>query len=249
MDLRTIAVSVAGFLATFGEDLAVRKVIAAESSVVGRAAIREAIRQDTTWTSENIQAHPYLFIQEQIRWCDKLQARIEDQNIALMRMGKQAVRAIKESNGAIVHYTNFLIQAKAAYKDAEKTGKWPVIVTGFELDEEQLCDRIADALERIELAKKDKTTSEVLEKKVKMRQDVLKAKARELQRTRLKLEQQSDLVKMSSELAKVGELTDILGTIKGIVVELKEDPTRLSIEEATSSDLSTKNKVWNFLND
>lgn len=224
-------------------------IVSDEPDVVARAAAREAARQDTTWTSENIQAHPYLFIQDQIRKCDQLKAKIEAQKISLVRMGKQAVRTVEESDGAITRYTNFLASAKNAYKRAKKENKWPVIVNGFELDEEQLCDRIADALDRIELAKKEKVDSEAISKKVSIRQGILKSKSRELQSTRLKLVQQGEQVKMNSELAKIGELTTMLGVIKDMMLEIDEDPTKLSIDDLTSDDpdAMTKRKVRAFL--
>lgn len=224
-------------------------VVSEEASVVARAAAHEAARQDATWTSENIQAHPYLFIQDQIHKCDQLKAKIEARKIALIRMGKQAARTVEESDGAIARYSNFLAAAKTAYKKAKRGNKWPVVVNGFELDEEQLCDRIADALERIELAKKEKTDSEAIAKKVSIRQGILKAKARELQTTRLKLVQQGEQVKMNSELAKIGELTMMLGVIKDMMLEIDEDPTKLSIDDLTSEDpdAKTKRKVRAFL--
>ena len=37
-----------------------------------RQRTREALRQDSTWTSENIAKNPYLFLQEQIANCDRL---------------------------------------------------------------------------------------------------------------------------------------------------------------------------------
>ncbi len=236
-----LAAVLCGAAASFAA-LADTVIVSDSPTVVRNAEIREALKQDTKWTSENIQAHPYLFIQDQIRQCDKLRAKIEARNIALTRMGKQAARTVEESCGLITRYTKFLADAKAAYKQAEKNGSWPVMVNGFALDEEQLSDRIADALERIELAKKDKTASEAIGKKVKIRQGVLKAKTRELRNTRLKLVQQGEQVKMNAELAKIGELTGILGIIKDMILEVDEDPTKLTVEDLTSGDPDAKKK-------
>ena len=76
-------------------------------------------------------------------------------------------------------------------------------------------------------------------------------KARELQSTRLKLVQQGEQVKMNAELAKIGELTDILGVIKDMTLEIDEDPTKLSVEDLTSDDpdAKKKKKVRAFLAD
>ena len=56
---------------------------------------------------------------------------------------------------------------------------------------------------------------------------------------------------MNAELAKIGELTDILGVIKDMTLEIDEDPTKLSVEDLTSDDpdAKKKKKVRAFLAD
>ena len=90
------------------------------------------------WSSDDIQRDPYGFIQEQIRDCDRLKAKIEAQKISLTRLGKQSARTIEESDGTVARYTAFLAEAKKAYKEAEAADKWPAVVNGFELDEDSL---------------------------------------------------------------------------------------------------------------
>lgn len=220
-------------------------------TVVANAAMREAIRQDSTWTSENIRDNPYLFVQDQIRNCDALKAKIEAQNITMVRLGKQAARSIEEADTMIARYTAFLDQAKAAYKEAEATGTWPVTINGFRLDEEQLGDRIADALERIELAKKDRAAGEVIARKTEMRQGVLKAKGRELASLRLKLVQQAEQIKMNSQFAEINDLADVLGIMKEMMIEIEEDPTQPNLDDLTTEDPDTARKraIRAFLDD
>ena len=194
------------------------------------------------WSSEAIQRDPYGFIQDQIRDCDKLKAKIESQKIALTRLGKQAARTIEESDGTVARYTTFLAAAKKAYKDAEAADKWPAVVNGFELDEEQLSDRIADALERIEMAKKDRAPAEALAKKVEIRQRALKAKSRELASLRLKLVQQADQVKANATFAELGNLSAVLGTLKDMTLEV-ENPSEASLEDVMAEDPDAKKKA------
>jgi hypothetical protein len=226
-------------------------IISDSPDVVRDAEIREALRQNGTWTAENIQANPYLFIQDQIRRCDLLKSKIEAQGITLTRLGKQATRTAEDSDAMIARYTRFLEQAKVAYKAAEADNSWPATVNGYELDEEQLSDRIADALERIELAKKDRTSNLAIAKKVEIRQGVLKTKARELRSLRLKLVQQAEQVKMNAALAEIGELSDVLGVIKDMMLDIDEDPTQLSLDDLTADDPDSKKKsaVRAFLDD
>lgn len=217
-------------------------VVAGTPTVVMNAALREAMLQDSTWTSENIQANPYLFIQDQIRRCDELRAKIEAQNISMVRLGKQAARTIEEAEAMTDRYKRFLAQAKTAYKEAERTGHWPVVINGYELDEERLGDRIADALERLELAEKDRSAGLVIQRKALARQAILKAKNRELASLRLKLVQQGEQVKMNSQLAEINDLASVLGVMKDMMLEIEEDPTEASVDDLVADDPDEQRK-------
>lgn len=205
-------------------------------AIVWQAQLKEAIRQQTTWTSENIAKNPYLFVQSQISQCDKLKATIEAQSITMTRMGKEAARKVQEANGMIARYTKFLELANAAYDEAEESGKWPVTINGYAMDEEELGDKIDDAATRIELAEKDRAQNTAIGKKVEIRQGILKKKKRELANLRLKLVQQAEQIKMNTALAEIEGLKDVLGTISDMMVEIDEDPTRLSVDDIMEED-------------
>lgn len=242
--LFTMMVALAGGV-SFGDTL----VIENTPSVIRQAEIREAIRQDSTWTSENIQKNPYLFLQDQIASCDKLKAKIDAQNITLVRMEKEANRKSEDAESMDARFGKFLKDAKAAYKSAN--GKWPVSVNGYDLEEDDFNDRIADAMERVELAKKEFKDNTAIAKKVSIRKGVLKQKKRELTSLRMKLVQQAEQVKMNAALAEIGQLHNVLGTIKDMMIEIDEDPRKLSVEDLTAEDPNAKRnkKVSNFLND
>ena len=224
-------------------------VISDSPTVVRNAEIREAIRQDSTWTSENIQKNPYLFLQDQIAACDRLKAKIEAQNITLVRMEKKSTRAAEEATSTQSRYEKFLKDAKAAYKAAN--GKWPVSVNGYDLDEDELNDKIADAMERVELAKKEYKDNTAIAKKVSIRKGILKTKKRDIVNLRMKLVQQAEQVKMNAALAEIGDLKASLGVIQDMMIEIDEDPTKLSVEDLTAEDPNAKRnkKVNSFLND
>ena len=226
-------------------------IISGSPTVVRNAEIREAIRQDSTWTSENIQKNPYLFLQDQIASCDRLKAKIEAQNITLIRMGKQATRTAEDADSTINRYEKFLKEAKVAYKAAVAEDKWPVSLNGYNLSKDELDDRIADALERVELSRKEKEDNLAIAKKVEIRKGVLKTKKRDLITLRRKLVQQAEQVKMNAALAKIGQLSDVLGAIKDMMIEIDEDPTKLSLDDLTAEDPNAeRNKaVRAFLQD
>ena len=222
-------------------------IISDSPSVIRNAEIREAIRQDTTWTSENIQKNPHLFLQDQITACDRLKAKIEAQNITLIRMEKKSTRAAEEATSTQSRYEKFLQDAKAAYKAAN--GEWPVSINGYDLDEDELNDKIADAMERVELAKKEHKDNAAIAKKVSIRKGILKTKKRELVSLRMKLAQQAEQVKMNVALAELGDLKASLGTIQDMMLEIDEDPTKMSVEDLTAEDSNAKRnkKVSDFL--
>lgn len=214
-------------------------------AIVEAAAIREEIRQQTTWTSENIAKNPYLFIQDQIRQCDVLSAKITAQNITMTRLSKETARKVEEADGMIARYTKLLAAFNAAYDGAEKNGKWPVTVNGYEMDEEELCDKIDDTAMRIEFAKNDKKQNAAIGKKVAIRQGVLKKKKREVINLRLKLVQQAEQLKMNEALAEIEGLKDVLGMISDMMVEIDEDPTKLTVEDlsADNPDDAKKDRI------
>ena len=224
-------------------------IVSDDPAVVRNAAIREAIRQDSTWTSENIQKNPYLFLQDQIVNCDKLKAKLEAQNITLIRMEKRSTRAAEEATSTQSRYEKFLQDAKAAYKAAN--GKWPVSVNGYDLDEDELNDKIADAMDRVELAKKEYKDNTAIAKSVSIHKGILKTKKRDLVNLRMKLVQQAEQVKMNAALAEIGDLKASLGVIQDMMIEIDEDPTKLSVEDLTAEDPNAKRnkKVNSFLND
>ena len=201
------------------------------------------------WTAAAIQKDPAGFIQEQLANCDQLKAKIEAQKITLTRLGKQSARTVEESDGMIARYTAFLGKAKAAYKEAEASGSWPATVDGFQLDEEQLSDRIADALDRIELAKKDRESAEKIGQKAEIRLRVVKAKARELASLRLKLVQQSEQVRMNQAFAGMEDLSSVAGTLRDMMLDIDEDPATLTLDDLTTGDpdAAKKSAVRAFL--
>lgn len=219
--------------------------------VVREAERREERRQNETWTPENIRAHPDLFLKDAISACDALNVKIESQNIAFLRLKKQAERNVSESESAIKRYSKFLNEAKTQYKKAQKDDSWPVVINGFELTQEELEEKIADALERVDMAKTSSKTNTTIIKKIKIRQGVLKSKSRELVLIRRKLVLQAEQVKMNQALGEIDELTGILGTIKDMSIELSEDPTKFSLEDITEGDPDGERKksLEEFLED
>lgn len=215
--------------------------------VIQNAALREAMRQDSTWTAENIQKEPYLFLQDQIASCNKLTAKMDAQNITLVRMAKTAKRKADDAKATITRFERFLNAAKEAYQSAN--GEFPVFVNGYELSEDELANRINDAMDRIAAAKEEQSYNQKLCKKLELRRKALQEKKRELSSLRIKLTQQAEQVKTNSALAEFGDLKTTLDTISDMMLDVEKDPSEMSLDDLTQEDeTSAKQKrAFDFL--
>lgn len=218
------------------------------SSVVRKSEVCEMICQTPTWTSEDIAKNPYLFLQDQIARCEKLHSKIEHQNVALIRMEKKASRALADARSMQNRYQMYLNDAKAAYKTAN--GNWPVTVNGYELKEEEFYYKIADAIERVELAKKEYKDNSFIVEQALIRKRVLRGRKCDVVNLRMKLVQQAEQVKMNATLAEIGDLKDLLKTITVIMHEIDRVSTKMPIVDMEIEDpnVELKNKVNSFLN-
>ncbi len=204
----------------------------------------------TNWDGEAIRRDPYGFCKAQITQCNVLREKIEAQTITMIRLEKKAKRKVSEANGTITRYETFLAKAKESYKAASESGTWPVNINGFDLDEEELLDRIEDALERIDIAKQEITDNTAIARKVGIRLRTLKMRKREVESLRRKLQQQAEQVRMNAQLTEIEELQDALGLIADMMIDVDEDPTQLSVEDLTAEDPNAERnrRAKQFLN-
>ena len=119
------------------------------------------------------------------------------------------------------------------------------------MSQEVLEDKIAEALERVELLKSDRANAESALKKVERRQATLAAKKRELSSLRLALVQQAEQVKMNSAITEIGELSAVLGTLQDMILDIDPAASAPSLEDLTQDDpdKARKSAVKAFLDD
>ena len=158
-------------------------------------------------------------------------------------MEKEAKRKAEETNGAIAKNTRFLEQANAAYDAAEASGKWPVTINGYEMDEDELGDKMEEAQTRLETARKWNAQNSALAKKIEIRKNVLKRKKHELANLRIKLVQQAEQVKTNAAISEIEGLKDVLGTIGDMIVEIDEEPVKLSLDDVMTEDPAEAKKA------
>ena len=79
-----------------------------QPKIISDAEKKEEEKQNSTWSSENIQQNPYLSLQDKIRECDELKSKIEAQTITFNRIKNTAIRCINEDALMICRCNEFL---------------------------------------------------------------------------------------------------------------------------------------------
>jgi len=130
---------------------------------------RENIRQNTTWTPENRALHPIEYCQAQLDELAKMASKLQVQAHTLSVEKASVMRKREEAASQIESYGKMLKAAKAAYRSAEASNKWPMSLNGFQLSKDRAEQKIVDAAQQIAKQKayleKSKNVLALLEKK------------------------------------------------------------------------------------
>lgn len=138
-------------------------------TIVAEARRKEKHRQDTQWTKENQALHPIEYCQAQLEELDKMAQSLQVQvhSVATAKAGE--ARKESDAESKISGLAKLLHDAKDAYRVAEASNNWPIVVNGFRLSREKAQDKIVDAAQKItdlkSIIDRCKQTIVVLEKK------------------------------------------------------------------------------------
>ncbi len=136
---------------------------------------KERIRQNNTWTPENIAQHPVEFCQAKLEILQQhsraLEARIHETlcEIAALK------RTIGDNEAMEKNLRKFIDDAKKTYKECEAANSWPAKLGGYTFSREKTQEKIIDAAQKladIQLnANSTKNKMVAFEKKLKRHQD------------------------------------------------------------------------------
>jgi len=203
---------------------------------------KEQIRQNTTWTAENRQKEPVLFLKAQLEEVERLEDKLSVQLVELNTKKAEVARKLKVTRANAEKAKAFLDVAKAAYRKAAATNSWPVMVNGFSFSQPTLKTRIVEASARHEqaapLAAKLTEGAAVLQRKIEM----VQAKQRETIELRSKIESAIEMVKLDKAIKGIDGIDNQVSAIANMVEGLGEQ-TELSASLDDVLELSGDAKI------
>lgn len=148
---------------------------------------KERIRQNNTWTPENIALHPIEYCQATLEDLQQrsrnLEARAHEKGCAIAAVKRE----IADNEAMEKNLAKFIEDAKKVYKECEAANSWPATLGGFTFSREKTQEKIVDAAQKlasirakaasrknwlVKLEKTLKTTQDEQKRIVKIRETV-----------------------------------------------------------------------------
>ncbi len=208
-------------------------------TVIQKAQVMEAKRQDTQWTSENIQKEPVLYLQSAIKECEVISQKLEAQSLALSTKKHQSSREVLVQSKESEMYQNFLGVAKSKYKETAASGAWPIELNGISLTEEQLKRKIVEAHNKMESCTKLASTHQLNVRKLERKLAELNEKQQEVMGLKRKLALDLEVAKVQKSIDDIDGIKDKVNAmldISNALVSSQGDPTLEDIVMPTVSD-------------
>lgn len=112
--------------------------------------VREAARQATEWTPENIRKDPVGYLSWALRECRDTDDRLRASAISLRTKKNEADRKLRIAQADRESYQSLLTEAKAAFRKADAESAWPIRLRDVELEREALKGKIVAAADRVD---------------------------------------------------------------------------------------------------
>jgi DNA repair exonuclease SbcCD ATPase subunit len=193
--------------------LAVAAVVFFFVSKPFQTRVKEATRQATEWTSENIQEDPVGYL----TWArDEVQQSEKKLNAGLLSLKtrhNEIERLLKAKSADKQAYDELLKEAKTVYREAADDGTWPAVLRGAELNEQQLKERIVATSEH--LASIDavmnayKQTTAALVRRI----NEVNAKLDEVRKLKKKLDTDIEIARVKESVDGINAINDRLAAI------------------------------------
>lgn len=204
---------------------------------------KERKRQDAEWTPENQALHPIEYCQAQLERLSECASQLDVQAHKYAVAKNQVLRGISDAEAQLAGIARFLEEAKHAYKAADASNKWPVMIGGFALAKEKAQEKIVEAAGRRPTLQatiaRNKNMLAALEKKV--------VKVSEEQKNIVKIKERIQMTLNDLNLKKVVDgdngITDALNAINDSLGALKTDYDDPSVDDLLVPDKASAIKV------
>ena len=178
--------------------------------VVRQAKLKERRRQNTTWTAENITAHPDLFLQQCMEDVNAAIGEYKAILFSLRTLFNENERKASEAEETVARLTRFIEEAKPYYADEGTV--YPVTVSGFSFTREEFVEKLREAI-------KERSLAESFVAPARKRAKVAKIRIAQVEKAKELAEDALRSLKMSLEDVKASKA---LTGVKGIQDTVKE---------------------------
>lgn len=118
-------------------------------TIVAEQQRKERIRQNTQWTPENQARHPIEYCQAMLADIDEYAKRLDVVNHKMLMSKSAATREIVDAEMTVKTLTNFLSEAKSAYRECVGAAKDHIKIGGFDLTLTKAKERMVEANRKI----------------------------------------------------------------------------------------------------
>ena len=203
----------------------------------------EKKRQNTEWTAENQAQHPIEYCQAQLKQVDDMARRLETEvhKLNVLRAGQD--RKAKENDTTAAKMEKQLAELKAAYREAEAAGSWPMSYNGFQLPQPKAQKFIVETNARLTAAREQSVPIKNVLARIDRRLAEIQKEQVTLVRTKEKLNvtlsalQAKDVVESEKGISDALQaINDSIGSLSGWTDELSfEDISAGTPEMETAS--------------
>ena len=195
------------------------------------------------WTPEKRVKNPMGYCQSKLEELSSLSEMLEGDYIQLRQAyGKVEAEAVKHRQ-LEKRLVSFLEEAKVNYRQAEETGKWPVVVQGEKFSRERIQEKILESSERIQTLRESLSqTSNRLELLQRKQQQVFEGLKRIVALRRKTEDLISDL-RLKKSIEHGDHVKAVLDELEDALSAMRQDAKMLDLKTlATPTDSVEQNE-------
>jgi hypothetical protein len=175
--------------------------------------VKQATRQATEWTPENIQKDPVGYLSWALAECGKTEEKLQASRLALKTNRNNAERSLSTHQADQTAYTKLLDEAKSLYRQAGASASWPAELRGVKMEEAVLKAKIVEAHDKLsglgELIATYQQSRQIIDRKLVE----VEAKLTEVTKLESKLSTDLEIAKVRKTVEGIGTISDQLNAI------------------------------------
>lgn len=196
----------------------------------------EQHRQDTVWTPENQKNYPVQYCQAQLSLLESHLKHLDVLAYEIAIGQNDLKRKLEINDTSIVALTNLLVEAKEAYRNAEKSKKFPVQLNGFYLSEDKAQSVIVDISRRLKSCKEEETQFKMRLTKLELQASQIENEQKKVVKLRTTIQDTITELKVKTVDSSHKEISKSLDSIEDNMNALVKESINIPIETLLYGD-------------